>query len=742
MTSRDEHEMRVGFAGDAKKITVDVPTGDAPPWDLDTRLTSVGGRTRRIDAVAKVTGRARYAYDVDLPGMLHAVVARSPHAAGRLASLDLSAVAALPGVAAVIPLKEPGNRVRFVGDPIAAIAAQRLDQALDALAAVRAEYTTEAAVTDFRDHPDAPELVRGEVVGPWPGRGGDEVAAALAAAAHTAEGTWICEVQTHSCLESHGLVAWFKDDGTLEVWASTQATFGVRGGLASALELPEEKVRVHAEFVGGGFGSKFGADAEGVAAARLSRLVKCPVKLMLSRFEDHTCAGNRPSAIIRIRAGIDARGIITAWDYDAWGGPGYTGRGGGTRHNPTYFTRAKTRNSHRDLDSATDAGRAMRAPGWPQGNFAMEGMVERLAELAGMDGLAFRLLNDADPIRQAEWRLGAERFGWEQRRNPKPGTPRDGDPAHLLRGAGLASAFWGQMGGTGNQVTCRIHQDGTVEARNGAQDIGTGMKTVMAVLTAEELGIAPERIRVTMGDTNDPVGPASGGSTTTPSLAPTVRHAAWLAKAELCERVAAALRVEPGSVRCEGGRVIAGDRALGFDEACRLIGPTPVEATGRRFRNYEGYQDSVAGCQFAAVVVDARTGVVRVEKMLAVQDCGLVIDTLLAENQVLGAMIQGMSYALHEQRIVDRATGRMLNGDFLNYKISGPADLPDMEAIMFPVANGKNNVGAAGLGEPPAIAAPAAIANAVGNAIGIPLRHLPITLDKVLAALAEARRNR
>src|SRR5690606_37570971 len=256
-------------------------------------------------------------------------------------------------------------------------------------------------------------------------------------------------------------------------------------------------------------------------AVLLSKAAQAPVKVLLSRFEEHTCAGNRPSAVIQIRAGIDADGILRAWDYRSFGGPGYTGSGGGTSYVPTWFGGAETRRTHRDLATATDAARAMRAPGWPQGNFAAEGMLDLLATSAGIDPLDFRLKNDGDELRQAEWRLGAERIGWRERRNPAPGEPTPGlDPRHR-RGAGRAAAFWGQMGRPGNQVTCRIHADGTVEARNGAQDIGTGMKTVMALLTAEELGIDPSRVRVTMGDTADPVGPASGGSTTTPSLAPT-----------------------------------------------------------------------------------------------------------------------------------------------------------------------------------------------------------------------------
>jgi xanthine dehydrogenase YagR molybdenum-binding subunit len=471
----------------------------------------------------------------------------------------------------------------------------------------------------------------------------------------------------------------------------------------------------------------------------LARAAGAPVKLMLSRTEEHTSAGNRPSALMQIRAGTDDQGVIVAWDYRSFGGPGHTGSGG-TKGADHYWTKAASRTKHQDLKTDTDPGRAMRAPGWPQGFFASESMMDELALACRMDPLDFRLRNDAQALRALEWKLGAERFQWAARHNPEPGKPTAGGDPRRLRGAGLSSARWGGMGGTGNRVTCRIHTDGTVEARNGAQDIGTGMKTVMAVLTAEELQIPVERVRVVMGDTNDPVGPASGGSTTTPSLAPTVRHAAFRAKQELATAVARHLQVDAAQVVCREGKLgVEGGAMLAFAEACRLLPPSGIEATGERFENYAGYQDHVCGCQFAEVEVDRDTGAVRVLRMLAVQDCGLVIARKLAESQVLGAMIQGISYALHEQRVMDHEAGRMLNVDLLSYKITCAPDMPELDVVMLPVANGKNNVGAAGLGEPPAVAPAAAIANAVANATGARVRSLPITPDKVLAALARGR---
>ncbi|MBL8751823.1 MAG: molybdopterin-dependent oxidoreductase, partial [Planctomycetes bacterium] len=313
--------------------------------------------------------------------------------------------------------------------------------------------------------------------------------------------------------------------------------------------------------------------------------------------------------------------------------------------------------------------------------------------------------------------------------------------ARFVHGVGLSSARWGNLGNPGRPphgITCRIHQDGSVESRSGAMDIGVGTKTVLAILTAEELGIEVARVKATTGHTSDPSGPASGGSTVTPSLASAVRHAAFLCKQALCEIVAKHLGVPLSEVTCAGGSVGTAKARLGFADACKLIGPNPIDERGTRFANYDSkpYHGSQCGVQMAEVEIDTWTGLVRCTRMFGIQDCGLVIAKKQAESQVLGAMIQGVSYALHEQRIMDKRTGRMLNGDFLRYKITGTKDLPQLECHMHSLANGHDSVGAAGLGEPPSVASAAAIANAVFHALGTPLRHLPITPDKVLAALA------
>jgi len=288
-------------------------------------------------------------------------------------------------------------------------------------------------------------------------------------------------------------------------------------------------------------------------------------------------------------------------------------------------------------------------------------------------------------------------------------------------------------------VTVIIHRDGRVEARNGAQDIGTGTRTLVALIAAEELGLRVSDVEAKIGDTSFPVGPASGGSVTAPTLTPAVRDAAYHAKRKLFEVAAPKLSAKPDDLAAAAGRIFLGSdprRGLTWKEACALIEGESIEYTGERSPNYAGYRGGVAGVQFADVEVDTETGIVRVIEVVAVQDCGRVMDRLLVESQIIGGVLQGTSYALFEERLLDPATGRMVNANMEEYKILGSVDSPKITAIPFDVYNGMNNIGCMGLGEPPVIPTAAAIGNAVYNAIGARIRELPITPARVLAALA------
>ena len=721
-----------------KELTVNPEEGDAPPWDANTAFETVGTDVDRVDGLAKASGRAKYAYDVTFPDLQQAMILRATIARGVLKGLDLTEARGMPGITAAVRLKDDGAKVRFVGDAIAAVAGRTLDDVRDAIEKIVADYEVDEHNVDYLMDEDAPLLdMDGQIDEEWPES--SEIEGGLAKARHQHVATYRTEVQTHSSLETHGNVCKW-DGAALEVWASTQATFGVQNELSRALTgrgVKVESVDVHAEFVGGGFGSKFSAGIEGLACALLAHEAKKPVKLMLDRFEEHTSAGNRPAALMQVRGGLDADGDLCAWDWRSYGGVGFNGFGGAVRYPNYYLGDAASRRQHKDIATDTDPARSMRAPGYPQGWFGAELFLDELCNKAGVDPLAWRVAHDAEEIRRDQWRYAAETFGWDKLRARKnePG-------ARHVRGVGCASARWGQLGRHGGRrfrygATCRIHSDGRVETRNGAQDIGTGLKTLMAMLTAEELGIPVGRVKAVTGHTADPIGPGSGGSTTTPSIAPAIRHAAFLAKNELVKLVAKHLGVPVADVSCAGDAVGTEDARLDWVDACKLVGSTPIDVRGERYPNYkdEPFHGGVCGAQFAEVSVDTWTGEVQVERMFGIQDCGLVIAKKLAESQVLGAMIQGVSYAVHEQRIMDTRSGRMLNGDFLRYKVTGTKDLPELACHMHSIANGHNNVGAAGLGEPPSTASAAAIANAVFHAIGAPVRHLPLTPEKVLAAL-------
>jgi xanthine dehydrogenase YagR molybdenum-binding subunit len=376
------------------------------------------------------------------------------------------------------------------------------------------------------------------------------------------------------------------------------------------------------------------------------------------------------------------------------------------------------RTAKEEVTVVTHAGpaAAFRAPGHPQGSFGVESAVDEAAHAVGMDPLAFRMRIDRNPIRQHQYRAGAERFGWAKARAVKPGA----GAGTLLRGVGVGSAVWYQGGGPGHQVDVTVHRDGRVEVSNGAQDIGTGTRTVLAVIVAEVLGLDPAAVTVNLGRTEWPSGPGSGGSQTAPTLGPCARDAAEKA------REAVLGKKRPGDAKA-------------WKAACaRMEGEKAVFA-GTRGRQYGTFQQQVAGVQFAEVEVDVETGVVRVVRFLAVQDCGRVIDRLTAESQVIGGVINGISYALFEERILDRATGRMLHPDLEGYRLAGPRDIPDVDVLWTDVANAGNSVGMMGLGEPTKVPTAAAVANAVFHATGARVRDLPMTPARVLAALAAER---
>ncbi|MGZ6970353.1 MAG: xanthine dehydrogenase family protein molybdopterin-binding subunit, partial [Thermoanaerobaculia bacterium] len=738
------------------KISISVPPGDPPPYPMgERRLT--GKRGLRLDGPRMVTGRAVYTHDARRPGMLHARILRSPHAHAKIVSIDASQAERIPGVV----FENPGkDTVRYHGEAVLALAAPTRAAAEDALRAVKVVYDVlphtmslaaarkegaplvfQKPVEEKRSAGDVPGAApsvaqTGNVRGPTTSGRGD-VDKGFAEADGTLEVVTTTTVQTHVPIETHALFAEWVGD-TLEVQASTQGTFSVRDELAGVLKLPKDKVIVRAEFTGGGFGAKFGAGDYGVFAAKLAKKAGKPVLMALDRKEEHLAAGNRPDSWNRVRLGYKNDGTVTAVDYESFGSAGVgTGTGTGGFVKSAYGFPA-VRVAESDVFTHLGPGCAMRAPGHPQGCFAVETALETLADKLGMDPLALRLKNDASQVRQAEWEIGAKEIGWPRRAGitqANAAAAAAGNP--LRRGLGCAAAVWYTFVAPGSQVIVRIHRDGSVEAENGVQDIGGGVRTPIAMVVAEELGLPVTKINAKIGDSRYPFGPASGGSVTIGSLIPAVRAAAVHAREKLLDVAATVLGAPAGEIALANGVFSAKGKSADFRKVCsRLPGETLV-ATGDRAKDYEGADTRLFGAQFAEVVVDVETGVVGVKKVVAVHDCGQPVWKTGVESQIRGGILQGISYALFEERVVDERSGRVLNPNVEFYKILGSKDTPEIVPILVDHYPGKNNAQARGIGEPATVPTAAAVANAVAHAMGIRPTALPITPARILDALGK-----
>ena len=428
-----------------------------------------------------------------------------------------------------------------------------------------------------------------------------------------------------------------------------------------------------------------------------------------------------------VRAGATSDGRLIAYDMK---GHGTGGISSGAGFNAPYVYHVPNLRTEK-VNVAVNVGnqRAMRAPGHPQGAFAMDSLMDELAEKLGMNPLEFRRINDPNETRQAQYTLGAQEIGWH-RRNSVPGA----GTGVKKRGIGVGSGQWGGGGGRGTQARVTINSDGTVEAVTGTQDIGTGIRTAIAIIVAEEFGLAPTDIMVKVGDSGPglPSG-GSGGSQTTASVAPVIKTAAAAAKQKLFERIAPQLNAPVADLRV-GNRTIyvVSDRTktIKWELATGQLGMESISEGGEW--DEELRQGGVAGTQFAEVEVDTETGEVRTIKIVAVQDCGLAINRLTTESQINGGVIMGLGQALLEERFMDAQTGRMLNANLEDYKVPGTFEIPEIKSIVF-----DTHRKVTGVGEPPCIPTPGAIANAVYNAIGVRIRELPITPDKILTALAE-----
>lgn len=708
-----------------------------PKYQWSKTPTVVGTRVKRLDGPDKVSGRAKYTFDVTRPGMLYGRIIRSPYPHARIVSVDLSAAQKVPGFKTAlvyIDTSDPKTSVAmYQGDEIAAVAADTEEHAIDAARAVKVQYDVLPSVinVDAALAGQAPEVFQGGNVVQGTSADEGDIAAGFQQAAHTVEATYETPVITHVCMESHGTVCEW-DGEKLTAWVSTQGINGAKDQFARGLEIPATNVRVICQYMGGGFGSKSQLGAEGLICARLAKQAGKPVKLMLDRKEEHLATGNRPSSAAHIKAGVSSDGIITAFDAQSWG----TG-GAGARSDfplPYIYQMPNRRRAHKNVFINTGTQRPMRAPGHPQGSFLTEILMDELADTVKMDPVEFRIKNLPPEAPNAMWasylREGADAFGWSKRH-----PTGDPTPGSIKTGMGAAICTWGG-GGRGPSVAhCEIASDGSVVMRVGTQDIGTGERTLVAMVTADALGLEPSQVTSEIGDTQYGASGTSGGSTTAASTSPGIRIAALKALDALKEKVAPDLGVSADALVAGKGRIFVKDtpsKGMSWAEACKRIGAQPITTDA----DWQPGMSSVttSGAQFAEVNVDVKTGIVRVTRVLAIQDCGLVLNQLTAESQCYGGIIGSLNFALFEDRILDRRTGQMVNPNMEWYLLAGMSDIPRIELRL------KNmpERGVIGIGEPPTVPTAAAVALAVRNATGFSVRRLPLTPKTVLDSMQKA----
>jgi xanthine dehydrogenase YagR molybdenum-binding subunit len=649
-------------------------------------------------------------------------------------SIDLSAAEKAPGVKAALTWRQPGEKVMYQGDEVAAVAADTEEHAWDAVRLIKVEYEELPHIASVEQAlaPDAPVVFEGgnQKLGATEETG--DVEAGFKQAAHIVEGTYSTHVITHVCLEAHGCVCEWEGD-KLTAWVSTQGAHGTAQQFAQALKIPQPNVRVITQYMGGGFGSKFGPDVQGLICAKLSQQAKAPVKLMLDRKEDQLATGNRPSATARIKAGVTADGKLTAFDAESWGS-------GGAGPCPTFplpyiYSFPNRRRKQHEVYINAGLQRAMRAPGHPQGCFLTEILMDELADRVKMDPVEFRIKNLPDKALNAMWGdyfvRGAKAFGWDKRH-----PTGDPTPGPIKTGMGVSSHRWGG-GGRGTKAHIDITSDGAVVVKCGTQDIGTGTRTIVAIVAAETLGLPVNAIRPEIGDTNYPQSGASGGSTTAASVSPAIRVTAGKALDALCAKVGPALGVDPETLVASDGRIhVKGtpSKGMAWKDACKLVGTEPISVDGEWMDGLSS--TGTSGVEFAEAQVDIETGVVKLKRILCVQDCGMIVDKLTAESQVHGGVIGGLSFALYEDRILDRVTAQMVNPNMEFYLVPGLSDIPKIDVILVDTPDQRQR-GVIGIGEPPTVSTAAAIANAVRNATGVTLRSLPLTPAKVLQAIEQ-----
>ncbi|GAA5153600.1 xanthine dehydrogenase family protein molybdopterin-binding subunit [Pseudonocardia eucalypti] len=719
----------------------------------------------RLDAPLKVTGRARYGADHNFPGMAYGYLVLSTIAHGEIAAMDVASARNSPGVIGVytpfepLELRTPNSpifgetwvplqdkEVTYYGQPIGFVVAETFEQARDAAMLVRVAYHERFAPTSLLDNLDSAEDAAPVVSEDPPAitvlaDGVESIEAALATSPVVVQATYRTATQNHAAMEPHSAVAVW-ESGEVTVYSGNQGAHLQAMELAAALDIDPAAVRAVNPFVGGAFGGKGRTSAPAFLAAATSRALGRPVKAALTREQVFTATAGRASTVQTVALGADRGGSLVAVRHDSvCSTPADRSFVEPTSHGTSreWYATPNLAISQKMVPLNIPPTTFMRAPGEAPGSFALESAMDELAVALDMDPIELRLRNNsiAPPGNDLQWsskhldecfRIGAARFGWADR---SAHGHTDGD---WLVGMGTATAMFPALRFPASvEVTLRADETAVV-ATSGA-DPGTGLLSVMALVGAESLDIPSGRVTPRLGDSVLPPGGLSGGSTATAS----VGSAIMIAAAKVLDDLQT-LASAPGApfegleVTYADGRVLAGGRTMTFGELLRALDRESVSATGSSAPGEELTKHSFSsfGAQFCEVRVHRWTREARVSRMLGVFDAGRIINQRMARSQIMGGMIWGVSAALHEGLEIER-NGRMANGDFAGYLLPVNADIPDIDVRFVEYPDTLHNpVGAKGIGEIGTVGMAAAVANAVYNATGIRVRHIPIAIEDLL----------
>jgi xanthine dehydrogenase YagR molybdenum-binding subunit len=724
----------------------------------------LGKETTRVDGIAKVTGKAKYAAEFQIPHLTYGFIVLSTIAKGRITGIDTRAAEASAGVLKVFTHLNAGklgkppaadasptwawplqsDQVFFNGQPIALVVAETYEQARHAARLVQVSYQAQPHETNVATLLDRAKPAPQEA----PPRGNPE--AALQAAAVKVNSEYRIPIEHHNPMEPHAAIAFWEGD-QLTIFDKTQNVYGVQQHLSQGLGVPTGNIRVVSPFVGGAFGASLKPNYYPSLTAMAARELKRPVKVVFTRAQMFTGHGYRPETIQKVALGAAPNGKLQAIIHEAFHN---TSSFESFSDNTTGFLKQvyACPNLHAPLKiAATDLATPtwMRAPGAVSGMFALESAMDELAYALKIDPLELRLINyaEVDPesgkpfsskaLREC-YRLGAEKFGWGKR-NPEPRSMRDGN---LLVGWGMASSVWGAMQMPASaRVTYRA--DGTASVASATSDIGPGTYTVMTMIAAEFLGLALEKVKFELGDTDQPRAPAQGGSWTTSSVGSAVRGAALT----ITEKLLSLANQDAGSplrgasideVEMFEDRLrLKSDAARSVDIAAIMQRAGTQELTevydSKPSPEREKYASLAHGAQFVEVKVDPELGTVRVSRVIEITACGRILNPLASHSQEIGGVVWGIGMALEEATEIDHRYGRIMNASLQHYHVPVNADIHAIETIFVEEDDTiVNPLGVKGMGELGMVGIPAAIANAVYHATGKRIRDLPITPDKLV----------